>query len=227
MAPKQQRLGEIGLQVGARTSLQQQRKYYRTKRKQYKGEEEKESKKKKQPSRKAPSQTASSSASTNTANRQLVQQPCRTEISQTASSSASTTTALPSLRNIVHVWIDGSCLKVKRRRAGLGLHFPQSEYRDLSLKVFGAETRRALGPLRVPQRPAKRECGRRSRTTADFGFAARRDAAQTERARGPLGIAQCHSKRQQDPFASAVTHFGVPKMLSQCIQVMVAKGTSE
>ena len=62
-----------------------------------------------------PSQIASSSANTKTSgsnevDRQLAQQPSRTEPSEIASSPASTATALPSLRNTVHVWIDGSCL---------------------------------------------------------------------------------------------------------------------
>ena len=135
-----------------------QRKEDRKKIKQDMREEEKESQKKQQPSRTEPSQIASSSASTNTANSQLAQQPSRTERCQVASSSVGTTTALPSLRNIVHVCIDGLCLnqgsKVKRLRAGLGLHFLQPEYCDVSENLFGAQTNNraeAMACLREPQ----------------------------------------------------------------------------
>ena len=143
------------MQVGARTSLQPRRKEDRRRRKQDKRGEEKECKNEKQVCRTAPSQTASSSASANTANRQLAHQRSRTERSQTASPSVSTTIALPSLRNNVHGWCDGSCLnqgsRLKRPRAGLGVHFPQS---NSSGMVFGAHTHNraeAMACLRVLQ----------------------------------------------------------------------------
>ena len=69
---------------------------------------------------------------------------------------ATQSTALPSSPNIVHVWIDGSYLnqvsKVKRSRAGLGVHFPQTEFGDLSTKAFGIQTNNraeAMACLRV------------------------------------------------------------------------------
>ena len=55
MAQKQPRLENIGLEVGERISLQEQRKEDRKKKKQEKREEEKMSKKKKQPSTTEPS----------------------------------------------------------------------------------------------------------------------------------------------------------------------------
>ena len=55
----------------------------------------------------------------------------------------------------VHVWIvPESRLEVKRLRASLGVHFPQSEYRNLSEKVFGAQSdsgAQAMSCLRVLQ----------------------------------------------------------------------------
>ena len=89
MPQSEQQLKKIGLEVGARISLQGQRKEDRKKRKQDKREQEKKSKKKKQPSR------------MEAANRQLAQQPSRSEHSQIASSSASTATVLLSVRSIV------------------------------------------------------------------------------------------------------------------------------
>ena len=74
-----------------------------------------------------------------------------------------------------------------------------------------AKTKRVLDSLEVAQRPAKRECRRRSRTPVNLGFAVRRDTAQTERAFGPLGITPCQTKRQDAQLASAVTNFGAPK----------------
>ena len=110
-----------------------------------------------------PSQIASSSANTKTSgsnevDRQLAQQPSRTEPSQLASSPASTATAQPCFCDTVHVSIDGSCLnqrsKVKKPRTGLGVRFPQSDYRDVSENVFGAPTNNraeATACLRVLQ----------------------------------------------------------------------------
>ena len=105
MALTHHRLEKIGLELEAQISLQEQRKEDRKRRKQGKREEKKTSKKKKQPSATEPSHTAFSSAGTrasgsNEVHRQLAQQPSRTEPSQIASS----------LRGIVHVWIDRSCL---------------------------------------------------------------------------------------------------------------------
>ena len=52
---------------------------------------------------------------------------------------------------------------------------------------------------------------RNAQGAANFGSVARRDTAQTERPLGPRGVTHCQTKRQWDQFASAVTHFDVPK----------------
>ena len=86
-----------------------------------------------------PSLTGSTSCSTRSD-----RSPSRVGNTQTAPQTTRQPAALPYPPNMVLVWIDGACLnrglKVKNPRAGRGLHFPQSEFCDLSEKIFGIQT---------------------------------------------------------------------------------------